>query len=256
MRVEESHIIKLLAGSDVKTHDTPTYSNILNALISVIQRAGPGDLVYIHYSGHGGQTPTAFPMLKGKGRLDRVLVPTDIACGGQYLRDIEMAHLVRKMVEKGLVVTLVLDCESPFERKVGSRNLTTDRSNTPQDTPISFSEIVGRAFQDDGNTKSRNSSVTEESWLLEPQGYTLFAASRLRPPNEVAQSDGKVYGAFSYCLLNELQCNPTATISSRTLYGRVRTRIKKMGINQTPVLAGEIDRLFFGADVIPCVQAT
>ena len=76
--------------------------------------ANPSDGVYVHYSGHGGRTPTSIPKVKGVQALDESLVPIDIGDPkAQYLRDHELARLLKDMVEKGLNVTIVLDsCHS------------------------------------------------------------------------------------------------------------------------------------------------
>jgi hypothetical protein len=60
-----------------------------------------GDRVYIHYSGHGGRTRTAFRDLKGEDGLDEGLVPYNIAHDpdARYVRDIEIAHLLKAMVQ-------------------------------------------------------------------------------------------------------------------------------------------------------------
>jgi Caspase domain len=64
----------------------------------------------IHYSGHGGRAPTMFRSLKGANGLDEALVPTDIGNSeARYLRDLELARLLNGMVDKGLIVTVVLD---------------------------------------------------------------------------------------------------------------------------------------------------
>ena len=48
----------------------PTYENIVAAFKRLAETTSPGDQVYIHYSGHGGRSPTLFPQVKGAGGLD------------------------------------------------------------------------------------------------------------------------------------------------------------------------------------------
>src|SRR5579885_3101478 len=92
----------------------PTYDNLIAAFERLTARARWGDSVYIHYSGHGNQALTHFPQLKGVAGWDEVLVSTDIGDSeGRYLRDLDLAYLLKQMVDKGLFVTLVLDsCHS------------------------------------------------------------------------------------------------------------------------------------------------
>jgi len=70
----------------------PTYENMVRAFRTVTEIAQKGDLVYIHYSGHGGRTrPTKLPELKGENGYDEALVPMDIGLPtSRYLRDVEM----------------------------------------------------------------------------------------------------------------------------------------------------------------------
>ncbi|KAF8535366.1 hypothetical protein BDD12DRAFT_893131 [Trichophaea hybrida] len=96
LKVDPSQIYTLTStgsenGSEPKekTTDLPTYGNIVRLLESIAWEARAGDIVYIHYSGH---------------------VPPDIACGGQYLLDVEIAILFNAMTKKRLIVTVVLDC--------------------------------------------------------------------------------------------------------------------------------------------------
>ena len=84
LRVPPAHITRLTStgGPDGKpvqpAAELPTYANMVAAFKQVAALAGAGDRVYIHYSGHGGRTTTAFPELKGADGLDEALVPVDI----------------------------------------------------------------------------------------------------------------------------------------------------------------------------------
>src|SRR5262245_59663240 len=98
------------AGPPEPAEKRPTYENLVAAFAELLRRAGPGDRVLIHYSGHGGRTPTAYPEVKGDGGLDESLVPYDANAGARHLRDVELNCLLHRMADKGLIVTAVLDC--------------------------------------------------------------------------------------------------------------------------------------------------
>ena len=102
------------AGPIEAPEDWPTYENIMSKFDKIIELTNKGDNVYIHYSGHGGRVPTKIPEKKGPNGLDETLVPMNIGNpGSRYIRDIEMATIIKRMVDKGLLVTLVLDsCHS------------------------------------------------------------------------------------------------------------------------------------------------
>jgi len=89
----------------------PTYQGLTSALRRLEARCRTGEHALFHFSGHGGRTPTAFPHLKGPAARDECLAPVDIADPAtRYLRDVEIDAWIRRMVEKGVFVTLVVDC--------------------------------------------------------------------------------------------------------------------------------------------------
>jgi hypothetical protein len=88
----------------------------VSAFRKLEENAQPGEQIYIHYSGHGGKVKSLRKhraLIPGKW-IDEALVPTDLGDDeGRYLRDIELAFLLQKLVAKGLYVTIVLDsCHS------------------------------------------------------------------------------------------------------------------------------------------------
>ena len=126
MEVPPGNIYKLISPNEEDTalldvrsaqDQKPTYENIVNTFKDITKTAQPGEQVYIHYSGHGGKAATVYPALKqGHGEQhDEGLVPMDIGDtdAGRYLRDVEMTTLLKRMTDKGLIVTVILDsCHS------------------------------------------------------------------------------------------------------------------------------------------------
>ncbi|PKK47180.1 hypothetical protein CI102_9060 [Trichoderma harzianum] len=109
----------------------PTYENIKQIFERVTKEANTDDIIYIHYSGHGGRVVTIGPNtvnnepnLVNRLRIDEALVSVDFNTGGRYFRDIELACVLKKMTEKGLHVTLSL---TPATREVWEQALSKSR---------------------------------------------------------------------------------------------------------------------------------
>jgi hypothetical protein len=261
----DDHITKLTAtnsGQGKPTEpetDWPTYANMVTAFRQVIDQTQPGDRVYVHYSGHGGRTTTAYPELKSDGR-DEGLVPTDIgAASARYLRDVEIHHLLQEMVEKELILTVVLDsCHSGgATRAVNGQILGAtprgipgvDTTARPSDSLVADRSTLMAAWQGQSTEQSRAAKATN-GWLLEPKGYTLLAACRA---NELAYEypfNGKENnGALTYWLLDTLrEAGPLFTY--KMLSDRIMAKVHGQFAQQTPMLQGEGDVVVFGADRI------
>ena len=230
----------------------PTYENMVNAFRTLTKHARSGDQVYVHYSGHGGRTPTIYLDRKGPDALDESLVPIDIHHpNARYLRDLELAALLKEMTDKGLAVTIVLDCchsggATRGLNEVAERGVEfIDRTPRPTESLVSLP----------ADLKTRNVNLGT-GWLLEPQGYTLMAACR---PSESAYEfafDGKERnGALTYWLLDSLQqLGPGLTY--KMVHERILARVHSQFERQTPMLQGEADRVFFGVGRVPPQFAT
>lgn len=232
----------------------PTYENMVAAFLKLLDVAQPKDQVYIHYSGHGGRTPTQFPELKGTNSFDESLVPTDISNPeARYLRDIELAYILKKMVDKSLVVTLVLDsCHSGGMNRGDAtvRGIDgIDPTLRPKQSLVASNEELVKVWQNLTKSETRNVSLGNE-WLPEPKGYVLLAACR---PQEFASEyafDGKEKnGVLTYWLLDSFkQLKPGFTY--QLIHNYIVSKVHREFKYQTPQLYGEGNRVVFGSDRI------
>jgi hypothetical protein len=85
----------------------PTKANIIAQLHWLVQGAGNGDELFLHYSGHGGQKPDkASDEKDGK---DETILPCDFETAGQITDD-EIHGLVVDSLPKGARMWVIMDC--------------------------------------------------------------------------------------------------------------------------------------------------
>lgn len=87
----------------------PIHQNIVRELNRITVIVTRGDLVYIHYSGHGIRRDATPPDPDGDSLRGMALVMTDVLRGGPYLSGYQLGSFIRTMVQKDLRVALVLD---------------------------------------------------------------------------------------------------------------------------------------------------
>lgn len=229
----------------------PTYENMVAAFKDVTGRAQPGDQIYIHYSGHGGRTKTNFKELKGHRALDESLVPTDIGRkGARYLRDVEIAHLLKQMTDKNLVVTVVFDsCHSGgATRGFGGgavRGISSiDTTARPTDSLVAAPEELARTWRSVTPEQARNARLGS-GWMPEMKGILLLAACRANElANEFAFDGRERNGALTYWLLDSLkQTGPGLTF--KMLHDRILAKVHAKFSQQTPQLHGDGARVVF-----------
>ncbi|HSF49490.1 MAG TPA: caspase family protein [Nitrososphaeraceae archaeon] len=267
--MKSENIIKLTASSNPEGYENkplessekwPTYENMVKAFKHVTESADSGDQVCIYYSGHGGRAKTNFPEIKGKDGIDEGLVPTDIGNPeSSYLRDIEIAHLLKKMVDKGLVVTTFLDsCHSGGSTrgpvKAAVRGLSTvDTTDRPKDSLVaSNDELIStwsQLFKTDRPATTRN-IIRTSGWLPEARGYTLLAACRQHEYALEDQFPEVRSGVLTYYLLESLYSQRRNVLNYKMLYDTVIAKVHSRYSSQTPVLEGETDRMVFGSDYL------
>lgn len=270
LKVPRENILKLTSSAVAGAAEPPeppeqwpTYDNIVRKFEELTERAEPGDQVYIHYSGHGGRLKTHFPELKGADEVDETLVPIDIRDRTtRYVRDIDLAYILKRMVDKELVVTLVLDsCHSGgATRNDGAQDIAVRTADGPDpldetperpvDSKFAARDELVAAWRGLSREGTRNANVGG-GWLPEPEGYVLMAACR---PSESAfeyafDASGRS-GVLTHWLLEVCkQLGPTLTW--KLVHDRVLAKTRSLFPSQTPQVQGEVGRVVFGVDKIP-----
>ena len=232
----------------------PTYENMVAAIQQLTDESEPGEIVHIHYSGHGGRTPTLVPDQKGKSALDEAMVPPDIGDStSRYLRDIELAVLLKRMVNKGLIVSVVLDCchsggmtRGPAD--VAVRGISSiDTTARPPGSLVGTVTELGDTWLQPSSENSR-AVTTVHSWLSAPQGYVLLSACRSVELAHESSYDGKERnGALTWWLFDSLH-EFSGGVTWKQLHDRVLPKVHSDFQSQTPQLQGEGDRFFLGAE--------
>ncbi|MBW4613553.1 MAG: caspase family protein [Desmonostoc vinosum HA7617-LM4] len=273
LQVPQAQIFKLTASNfdgfnELKepANQLPTYENIVAKFQELTDLAQPQDQVYIHYSGHGGRAVTIYPELKGNSGVDEALVPMNIGNSeARYIRDLEIAKLLQNMVDKGLVVTVVLDsCHSGGATRggVNDSGIRGLNKNVVDTTPRSQVSLIASAEElmqnwltlTQGQQKTRNVTVTS-GWLPEPKGYVLLAACRDNEyAYEYAFNGTERNGALTYWLLDSLQ-KLGGEVTYKVLYDRILAKVNSQFERQTPMLQGEGHRIVFSGQSITSQSA-
>ncbi|KAK2612246.1 hypothetical protein QQS21_001672 [Conoideocrella luteorostrata] len=212
----------------------PTCNNVTSTLDMITSKAQPGDFVYIHFSGHGTRLKVLCSNFsqKATGDLALVLLGED-GSTESFLPGPTFAGHIQGMVDKGLVVTIVLDC---------CFSATVYRNSDSNSSVRYLPHHPGA-----GAAADRNASM-HDNWLLEPGRYTILAACG---PNEFAKvasdtsGSGLTYGALSFFLCQVLSSHGVRR-RLREIYRHLRADFWQKRMVQHPVLYGNADQGFFG----------
>jgi hypothetical protein len=229
----------------------PTYNNFVLRLEEMSKSAKKGDIVFIHFSGHGVRRSTKAPgyQYQDSESPDVALVLLDEKRGERYLYGIELAKLLDLMVAKGLVVTIVLDCcyaggvkRNDYQSGIRGTDWNDDICNA---YPAS-SSLPRRPPRDDVG----RDADWQWNWLLDPKNCTLIAACG---PHELAHEstlNGKCRGVLTYHVLSALSLlksyEPTV---HRSLHLQVLSSVRVRWPNQTPMLFGNRNAIFLGGEI-------
>ncbi|MBU0488511.1 MAG: caspase family protein [Bacteroidetes bacterium] len=203
---------------------------IIESFEKLIRTSQKGDVVVIYYAGHGSQVKNSLSQEADK--RDETMVPADAFKGIMHIRDKELAVLWQRLVDKGVVVTVIYD--SCHSGSIGRGTLTDDPPKS--------------RFTDPDTLDARDASIPPQP---EKNGALIISAAQ---DDEVAMEqkdeNGLPHGAFTYAFLQTIKTMPVNANAS-DVFSSIRAIMKYNGKKQEPVLAGNDERLkqtLFGID--------
>uniref|UniRef100_A0A7S1VWZ7 Peptidase C14 caspase domain-containing protein n=1 Tax=Grammatophora oceanica TaxID=210454 RepID=A0A7S1VWZ7_9STRA len=134
---EESDCLVLM---DDNRHHNPTKQNIMNAFKRITEYANAGDVVFVHYSGHGGRLRDQDG--DEDDGYDETLIPVDFRQAGQIRDDDILKVLVRPM-RAGVTTTVLVDaCHSGTVLDLPYR-FGADDSEMRPDNGVNMGKLLG-----------------------------------------------------------------------------------------------------------------
>ncbi|MDZ4085532.1 MAG: caspase family protein [Tabrizicola sp.] len=230
----------------------PTLAAIRAAFAELTTEVGPGDFVYLHFSGHGTQAPALDASTELDG-LDELFLPVDIGPWSDQigavenaLVDDEIGALIDGLRAKGANVWAVFDsCHSgTATRAVESGDEVRLRQLPPEALGIDLDSVeVSRSVDPRATEAPFDGGAGEGSFVA------FFAAQTNEVTPEKNLPKGKPgrkpQGVFTWTLMETLAEYPNAT------YGQIgqevlrRYAVKNLA-KSTPLFEGDLDQVVFG----------
>jgi len=231
----------------LKTKDETKHSNIIDTFKTfLIEQTQPGDIVYFHFSGHGGQVPddnAHGPNPKVGDELDGLdesLIPSDYVTrddGSNNIRDDEIEQLLTSL--SGRHVTITVD--SCFSGTItrGGRGLTRGLM------------FRGPNVRNRNGLKDSASGLFADGVQLPTDVVVISAARNDQSAGETVDPQTlKAMGAFSYALVRALAAARSET-TYRDIFEKINEEVSREQFGQDPQLEGSRDNILFSGIARP-----
>ena len=225
--------------------DQATKAGILIAFQKLIDESNSGDLIFIHYSGHGQQTVDANgDEIDG---LDEAIVPFDSPLnyddlhykGENLITDDEISvitlELRKKIGKQGQLVLVMDSCHSGSGTRGVGRSRGTDKIMAPDN------------YKPKSRGTESNMGITIDDDNIAPMA-SFFGASSRELNYETLDDQIKPVGSLSYAFAS-IVSRMKSTFSYNELFERIKLKMKSIAPNQNPQWEGPEDVYFLGGEV-------
>ena len=204
---------------------TATYENVKRGFREHLCAAGPDDIVWFHYSGHGSEEKSApeFLTLEPNGK-DQTMICIDSGIGGvPHLADKELAVLINEVATANKQspphILVSLDC---CHSGSGTRDAGEDIAWTSRAAPSSGASRTLDSYADGYYTKLKSIEVPTSRHVV------LSACRSVQLAGDMPQG-----GAFTTGLIKALR-SAKGNLSYTDLFLRARSTVLAVRDNQTP----------------------
>jgi hypothetical protein len=212
--------IRVITDEDAKKSDIEEHIEWL------VKDASPGDLLFLHFSGHGSQVRDTDEEDEPLDHLDEILCPFDMAWDGTFITD---DYLRRRLeVPAGVVLEVILDAchtgSSEGEAVVAPAATATN-------------EQQARFLEPPAGTLTGTEHFATTRLLRAPMvpRVALWSACGAAQTASDARINGLFNGAFTFYFCKHMRELPG--ILRRDLLSRVRKSLADAGYSQVPELA-------------------
>ena len=224
-------IITSRYGFDEKNIDSlfnekATRDNILNAIQRLLANSGANDVAFIYYAGHGSQVRNSSS--KETDKKDETIVPGDTWKEGiSDIRDKQLAALFNSFIDKGIKLTVIMDC---------CHSGSISRGNTGINPPrIRYMPEATNYDAKDSSSPVPPETRNNGNFLI------MTAAQDVELASEQVDENNVPHGAFTLALIEAIN-QQSVDASAMNLFSAARAILKSNGKKQEPVLGGGTDR--------------
>jgi hypothetical protein len=206
-------------------NEQATRGNILKSISELLNECRKGDVAFIYYAGHGSEVENS--LNKADNHLDQSIVPVDYWKKNiPDIRNKELAALFDKFIDKGVTLTCIFDCCHSGTIARGIQN-----------SPPKFRYMPAANY----DAKDPSNPVPPDS-RKDSKYLILSAVQADELENEQTDDNGLPHGAFTIALLTAIK-QQDVNSSANNLFTAVHAILRSNGIDQEPVMAGDVERM-------------